>query len=124
MKKTLILTLLLASFTSFSAKAEVEFLPQTSENMYQKTSASSLSDGDKCKNAGYIYSSCQGALVDQCPYKSGLYRICCPAGYNHKLSECAENISSNNCHGYYKCDTQFYGSLEPIQGGNNPDIQW
>ncbi len=33
MKKTLILTLLLSLFTSFSAKAEVQFLPEASENM-------------------------------------------------------------------------------------------
>ena len=104
MKKTLILTLLLALFTSFSAKAEVQFLPEASENMYQKTSASASGDNDRCKNAGYIYTSCEGAMTDECPYRAGYYKICCPAGYLHKRSECTGNISSDSCAGYYKCD--------------------
>ena len=105
MKKTLILTLLLALFTSFSAKAEVQFLPEASENMYQKTSASASGDNDRCTNAGYIYTSCEGALADECPYRAGYYKTCCPAGYLHKRSECTGNISSDSCAGYYKCDT-------------------
>ncbi|MBR6409199.1 MAG: hypothetical protein IKS23_03035 [Alphaproteobacteria bacterium] len=104
MKKNLMLTLLLALFTSFSAKAEVQFLPEAKENMYQKASASSLSDNDQCKNAGYIYTSCEGAMADECPYRAGYYKICCPAGYLHKRSECTGNISSDSCAGYYKCD--------------------
>ena len=104
MKKTLILTLLLSLFTSFSAKAEVQFLPEASENMYQKTSASASGDNDRCTNAGYIYTSCEGALADECPYRAGYYKTCCPAGYTHKRSECTGNISSDSCAGYYKCD--------------------
>ena len=119
MKKTLILTLLLASFISSKALAEVQFLPEATENMYQKESPSPSGDGDRCTNAGYIYTSCEGAMADECPYRAGYYRTCCPAGYTHKRSECTGNISSDSCAGYYKCDATSLQELCANEGYTN-----
>ncbi len=105
MKKIAVLTLTLASLISLKALAEVQFLPEATENLYIKSSSSTAtSDSDRCRNAGYVYTSCEGALAEECPYQNGFYRTCCPAGYTHTLSECTGNISSNSCHGFYKCD--------------------
>ncbi len=104
MKKIAVLTLTLASLISLKALAEVQFLPEATENKYIKSPSVSLSDSDRCRNAGYVYTSCEGALADECPYQNGFYKTCCPAGYTHSLSECTGNISSGSCHGFYKCD--------------------
>ena len=101
MKKIAILTLALASLISLKASAEVQFLPEATENAYTKSSASSFSDSQRCINGGYKYTSCEGALVDECPYQSGHYRICCPAGYTHRRSECPTSASADSCHGFY-----------------------
>ncbi len=103
MKKTLILILSLAICASHIAKAEVQFLPEAKENFYKKESSSSLSDNDRCINAGYIYTNCEGPMADECPYKNGYYRTCCPAKYVFNKSECASISGASSCGGYYDC---------------------
>lgn len=104
MKKTMLLTLALALLSCFRASAEVQFLPEATENLYIKSYVSASSDTERCRNAGYVYTSCEGALADPCPYHNGYYATCCPAGYTKQLSECTGNISIDNCRGFYKCD--------------------
>ena len=124
MKKTLILTLLLASFINSKALAEVQFLPEAKENMYQKASASASGDGSRCANAGYIYTSCEGAMADECPYRAGYYKTCCPAGYLYRKEECLNaSYSSDSCAGFYKCE-ELTNEQKCVSDGykQNPEI--
>ena len=124
MKKMAILTLLLASFINSKALAEVQFLPEAKENMYQKASASASGDGSRCANAGYIYTSCEGAMADECPYRAGYYKTCCPAGYLYRKEECLNaSYSSDSCAGFYKCE-ELTNEQKCVSDGykQNPEI--
>ena len=101
MKKILLVVFGMVLCHSYPLKAEVVFLPNAEESV--GSTATAGGNNTSCLEAGYTYTTCSGKLVEACPSNGNYYKICCPAGYLYERKFCGADISSDNCHGYYKC---------------------
>lgn len=109
-KLVLCITTLL-SFFAISVNAAVTFLPNAGGGVGggKKSSSPSpnrVSSEQKCKNSGYRLTSCNGNLVEKCPYNSAYFKYCCGKEYIYTAKECTQAgllPSANSCGGFYKC---------------------
>lgn len=104
------LFVLAAVLTSFAAgvHAGVTFLPAMAESIGSSGGGSHSSSADKCRNEGYVYTSCESGevLADACPYNGTYYKTCCPEGYDFTKEECLNaglSYSRKSCGGKYRC---------------------
>ena len=68
---------------------------------------------NNCMNAGYTKTYCDADEegVGICPYDSGYFRYCCPAGYRYTRKECLQMgmiPSKKTCHSYHACEEPEY----------------
>jgi hypothetical protein len=87
-------------------QAKVELLAKTNGTVASGSNSSNDS-GDTCASQGYHRTAldCNGVLLEPCSGNSTYYKFCCPTGYKYTKEQCGDKIrSTDNCHGYYKCD--------------------
>lgn len=106
MKKFVLSVLAFMFMCGFStvSNARVTFLAEDTTSV----GAAGTGGGD-CQGSGYTYttSNCTNGLAEPCPTDARYFKVCCPAGYKYTKEQCVINakpLSTDNCHGYYKCD--------------------
>ena len=108
MKKLLLTAFAISMCYGYASYAGVVFLPNSSESVGQRAA----NDPTDCVSQGYDKTSCaNGALAEGCPSEGQHpthYRVCCPDGYKYTIDQCPDIglRSTDNCHGYYRCDGQ------------------
>lgn len=104
--KKFVLSILAFAFVcclSTVSTAKTTFLATDSSSV----GASGTGAGDCTDEYKYNADNCNGGLAEPCPTDDRFFRVCCPDGYTHTKEECVINakpLSTDNCHGFYKCD--------------------